>query len=191
MAIPYWLFIIGYSILAIPCCKAYGAAVETVYIDTKKGVEADLRRAMALKNADAETMGEVLEALASGDTSMQDVEMNDKHPLESMHATAQSSKEGARMDEGSQMPEDSQDLQACSQQDLQTIPEEGQEDDDADFPRLVESSSDEEDEDEDADEDVTYEYHEAYGHAKEADAWQEPAKKKRKIESKLDVLKAK
>ena len=189
MAIPYWLFLIGYSILAIPCCKAYNTAVESVYINTKKSVEADMRREFALKNSagDAENMKEVLEALASGDTSMQDVEMNEKHPLQGMHAAAQSSQEGGRMDEGSQMPEDSQDLHACSQQDLQTIPEEGQEDDDADFPRLVESSSDEEDEDEDE----AYEYHEAYGHAKEADAWQEPAKKKRKIESKLDVLKAK
>ena len=158
-------------------------------MNTKKSVEADIRREFALKNSagGAENMKEVLEALASGDTSMQDVEMNEKHPLQGMHAAAQSSQEGGRMDEGSQMPEDSQDLHACSQQDLQTIPEEGQEDDDADFPRLVESSSDEEDEDEDE----AYEYHEAYGHAKEAGAWQEPAKKKRKIETKLSVLKAK
>ena len=184
LAIPYWLFLIGYSILAIPCCKAYGAAVETVYIDTKKGVEADLRRAMALKNADAETMGEVLEALASGDTSMQDVEMNDKHPLESMHATAQSSKEGARMDEGSQMPEDSQDLQL--------IPEGGKEDEHGKGPPMLESSSDEDEyECEDADEAEAYDYDGAYGHEKEGDAWVEPAKKKQKIETQLHVLKAK
>jgi hypothetical protein len=166
-----------------------------VYINTKKSVEADMRRAFALKNSegDAENMKEVLEALASGDTSMQDVEMNDKHPLEGMHAAAQSSKEGGRMDEGSQMPEDSQDFHACSQQDLQLIPEGGKEDEHGKMQPMVESSSDEEDEDEDedADEDVTYDYHESYGHAKEAGAWQEPAKKKRKIETKLSVLKAK
>ena len=98
---------------------------------------------MALKNADAETMGEVLEALASGDTSMQDVEMNDKHPLETMHATAQSSKDGARMDEGSQMPEDSQDLHGDSQLDLQLIPEGGKEDEHGKGQPMLESSSDE------------------------------------------------
>ena len=165
-----------------------------MYKNTKKSVEEDFRRCLALNQSgvDPEIAANVLEALAGGDTAMQDVEMNDKDPLETMHATAQSSKDGGRMDEGSQMPEDSQDLHGDSQLDLQLIPEGGKEDEHGKGQPMLESSSDEDEyECEDADEAEAYDYDGAYGHEKEGDAWVEPAKKKQKIETQLDVLKAK
>ena len=175
LPIPHWLFTIGYSILAIPCCKAFGTSVPKTYDDMKKDLEAEMR--LQNQGVDPDTVTEMMEAIAGGDTSvvinMKDVEMA---------APAQSSKDDAY---GSQMGEDGsqvdfEDTQPLFEVDLRTIPEESKVEPDA-----VVDSSDEEDEDEDAE----YDYEGMHGN--EASGWQEPANKKRKVETQLEVLQAK
>ena len=81
-------------------------------------------------------------------------------------------------EDGSQV--DFEESQQMFEANLQTIPEESKVEPDA-----VVDSSDEEDEDEDAE----YDYEGMHGN--EASGWQEPANKKRKVETQLEVLQAK
>ena len=165
-----------------------------MYSETKKNIEADLRRDWAEKKKGMkDEQVELLEAQAAGDTSGKDVDMdvegNGLHPLQTLHTDAQSSKAGELEVADSQLQaEDSQLQFEDSQQymDLQILAESGK------GTEIV--CSDSSDEDEDEDDAEPYDYDEAYGTKQETEGWVdvEPAKKKRKkIETKLEVLQAK
>ena len=168
--------------------------MEVVYSETKKNIEADLRRDWAEKKKGMkDEQVELLEAQAAGDTSGKDVDMdvegNGLHPLQTLHTDAQSSKAGELEVADSQLQaEDSQLQFEDSQQymDLQILAESGK------GTEIV--CSDSSDEDEDEDDAEPYDYDEAYGTKQETEGLVdvEPAKKKRKkIETKLEVLQAK
>ena len=165
-----------------------------MYSETKKNIEADLRRDWAEKKKGMkDEQVELLEAQAAGDTSGKDVDMdvegNGLHPLQTLHTDAQSSKAGELEVADSQLQaEDSQLQFEDSQQymDLQILAESGK------GTEIV--CSDSSDEDEDEDDAEPYDYDEAYGTKQETEGLVdvEPAKKKRKkIETKLEVLQAK
>jgi len=182
--------------------------VEVVYSETKKNIEADLRRDWAEKKKGMkDEQVELLEAQAAGDTSGKDVDMdvegNGLHPLQTLHTDAQSSKAGELEVADSQLQAEDSQLQFEDSQlqfeDSQLQFEDSQQY--MDLQILAESGkgteivcSDSSDEDEDEDDAEPYDYDEAYGTKQETEGLVdvEPAKKKRKkIETKLEVLQAK